>query len=591
MKKLKIKAPKFKILILIVLLIIAFFLYLWVGFNLYFNGKIYPGVTISGIAMGGQNKTQAEKILIDQFQTRKSTPLVLSYQNQNFTIDLANSNPQLETGSTVSRAFSAGRGVNIFQNLASQVQILLFGLEITPPLTFQNGPKLISQISGINQAIKKDAVPAQIILDDPITIIPNTEGQELDSQKLNQEIKNYLALSGPKPGTLPVKKSTANFTTERAQYFRTLLQNIKDKTITIHYSLTPGSSETLVITQNILFTLLDTTGKNEPLGEQVIDQDKLTLFLQDIISAINQPVADAKFVFDAGSKRVKEFQAAADGREVDLPQTATLITQAIVGNGSKDIDLPVKVTKSKLATADTNSYGITGLLGEGFSNFAGSIENRIYNIGLAASRINGTLIPAGAFFSFNATVGDISGASGYKPAYVIKSGRTVLDDGGGVCQVSTTLFRAVLNSGLPVIKRVAHAYRVGYYEQGFPPGLDATVFAPSVDFQFKNDTTSYILIQAHPAGTTLTIDLYGSPDGRVATLTRPVVTDQTPPPTELRQDDPTLPRGEVKQVDWSAWGANVTFYRTVKRGNETLISEKWFSAYKPWQAIYLVGTK
>jgi vancomycin resistance protein YoaR len=200
-------------------------------------------------------------------------------------------------------------------------------------------------------------------------------------------------------------------------------------------------------------------------------------------------------------------------------------------------------------------------------------------------------VPPGENFSFNKSVGDIDGASGYKPAYVIKSGRTVLDDGGGVCQVSTTIFRAVLNSGLPVVARTAHAYRVGYYEQGFSPGLDATVFSPSVDFIFKNDTNSFVLIQAYRDGLTLYVDLYGTSDGRVATVSKPVVTSVTPAPPDLRQDDPTLPKGTVKQVDFAAAGANVSFNRTVTRAGQTLISETFKSNFKPWQAIYLVGTQ
>ena len=249
------------------------------------------------------------------------------------------------------------------------------------------------------------------------------------------------------------------------------------------------------------------------------------------------------------------------------------------------------VVKPKIQTSAVNSLGIKELIGRGISNFAGSIPNRIYNVNLTASKINGVLIPPGATFSFNSTVGDITAATGFKQAYVIKEGRTVLDDGGGVCQDSTTLFRAVLNAGLPVIKRTAHAYRVGYYEQGFPPGLDATVFYPSVDFQFKNDTTSHILIQAYVSGLTLYVDLYGTSDGRAVNLTKSVITNQTPPPPELRQDDPSLPKGTVKQVDFPAWGAQVSFSRTVKRGSETLIKETFKSSYKAWQAVYLVGTK
>ena len=123
-----------------------------------------------------------------------------------------------------------------------------------------------------------------------------------------------------------------------------------------------------------------------------------------------------------------------------------------------------------------NDLGVKELVGSGYSTYSGSIENRVFNVSHGASKINGVLIPPGETFSFNKTVGDITAATGFKQAYVIKSGRTVLDDGGGICQVSTTLFRAALNAGLPIVNRTAHAYRVGYYEQGFPPGIDATIY-------------------------------------------------------------------------------------------------------------------
>ena len=243
---------------------------------------------------------------------------------------------------------------------------------------------------------------------------------------------------------------------------------------------------------------------------------------------------------------------------MDIDKTYQLITQAFNERIDRQVALPVAIVKPKVLISDINNLGINELIGQGVSRFAGSIPNRIYNVTLTASKINGVLIPPGEIFSFNRTVGDITAATGFKQAYVIKEGRTVLDDGGGVCQDSTTVFRAALNAGLPITQRTAHAYRVGYYEQGFPPGLDATVYYPSVDLQFKNDTGRHILLQAYTSGLTLYVNLYGTSDGRISKLTTPVIKSQTPPPPELRQDDPTLPKGTVKQVDWSAWGANVS---------------------------------
>ena len=144
---------------------------------------------------------------------------------------------------------------------------------------------------------------------------------------------------------------------------------------------------------------------------------------------------------------------------------------------------------------------------------------------------------------------------------------------------------------MPIVSRTAHAYRVGYYEQDSPPGFDATVFAPSVDFKFKNDTTSYILVQTRAENDdTLYYDLYGTSDGRVSKVTTPVILSTTPALPDIHQDDPTLPKGQIKQVDFAVAGANVVFSRTVTRNSQTLIQETYHSNYQPWANIFLVGT-
>ncbi len=189
-------------------------------------------------------------------------------------------------------------------------------------------------------------------------------------------------------------------------------------------------------------------------------------------------------------------------------------------------------------------------------------------------------------------MGDVSQFTGYQQAYIISGGKTILGDGGGVCQVSTTLFRSLLNAGLPIMERQAHAYRVGYYEQNSPPGLDATVYSPSPDLKFKNDTGNYILIvaKADAKHFSLIFELYGTSDGRTSTVSKPVVTNIVPAPEDVYQDDPTLPIGTVKQIDFKAAGAHVTFNYVVNRGGETIYKKTFISNYRPWQAIYLRGT-
>ncbi|MBI2074869.1 MAG: VanW family protein [Candidatus Levybacteria bacterium] len=325
--------------------------------------------------------------------------------------------------------------------------------------------------------------------------------------------------------------------------------------------------------------------------------DKLEQFLYPTTKDLNIEPIDALFTFQNG--KVSAFRPSIDGQRVDMEALKNELKSKtfVVLKADKplvvNINIPIKVIKPKVTTDRVNSIGIKELIGSGTSLFQGSIPNRMYNITLAAEKLNGILLEPNETFSFNKAVGDISVFTGYKSAYVIQNGRTVLGDGGGVCQVSTTLFRAVLNAGLPVVERNAHAYRVGYYEQDSPPGFDATVYSPSVDFRFKNDTGNYILIQTvvDPDIQRLTFLFYGTKDNRQVTLSQAVITSQSPAPEALYQDDPTLPKGSVKQVDFAASGANVYFTRDVTKDGKTIISDKFFSNYRPWQAVYLRGTK
>lgn len=326
-------------------------------------------------------------------------------------------------------------------------------------------------------------------------------------------------------------------------------------------------------------------------------EDRLNKLLSPIQKQIDVKPVEAQFNFDNG--KVKAFKLSSDGKTVDVDELKLNIIKSFSSTNTTPVaqkitvEIPIKITKPKVTTEEINDMGIKELIGQGTSLFYHSIPNRIYNLTLASSKLNGVLIAPGETFSTVKAIGDISAATGYKQAYVISSGKTVLGDGGGVCQVSTTLFRAALNAGLPIVERNPHAYRVGYYEEDSGPGIDAAIYYPSVDLKFKNDTGHHILIQTQvdPDTMQLTFSLYGTSDNRQAVINQPVILSQSPAPEALYQDDPTLPKGEIKQVDFAAAGANVYFTRTVTKDGKQIISDKFVSNYRPWQAIYLRGTK
>jgi len=327
------------------------------------------------------------------------------------------------------------------------------------------------------------------------------------------------------------------------------------------------------------------------------DQNKLLTIIQPISQAIEKKPVDA--LFQTLNNKVTSFRLSENGQTLDnqaLNDKLLSYSSSVLSSRTPQtitFSIPIKIIEPNITTDKVNKLGIKELIGTGNSLFFHSIAGRVFNVNLAAKRLNGILVAPGETFSFDKALGDISAFSGYKQAYIIQNGRTVLGDGGGVCQVSTTLFRAILDAGLPIMERHAHAYRVGYYEEDSPPGIDATVYSPTVDLKFKNDTGNWILIQSSVDldNLSLNFSLYGTKDGRQVSMTTPVVTNITPPPPDLYQDDPTLPVGVVQQTDFAAWGADVYFTRTVTKNGQTIIYDKFVSNFQPWQAIYLRGTK
>ncbi|MPM86784.1 hypothetical protein SDC9_133876 [bioreactor metagenome] len=241
--------------------------------------------------------------------------------------------------------------------------------------------------------------------------------------------------------------------------------------------------------------------------------------------------------------------------------------------------------------------GITELVSSYTSYFRGSSDERVHNIQIAAARFHGLLIAPGATLSMSDVIGNISLDNGYAEALIIVGDQTIAGVGGGVCQVSTTLFRTAFFGGYEIDERNAHAYRVGYYEQTASghdqklAGLDATVFVPIVDFKFTNDTPYWLLMETYvsPTNDTLTWKFYSTSDGRSVNWSSTGPTDIIEPADPLYRENPDLPTGKIKQVEYAADGATVVVNRTVTRGGQVLYNDNFTTKYEPWQAVFEYG--
>lgn len=265
--------------------------------------------------------------------------------------------------------------------------------------------------------------------------------------------------------------------------------------------------------------------KNPLVNEQGLGQ-----YLLNLEGQINRPPQEAKLTIE--NERATAFAPHISGQILDLAESRKLFKEAL-SQGKQNLALPVITLPPKTELADLNSLGIKALLARGQTDFSGSSPSRIQNIKMGASRYRGLIIKAGEEFSFNKYLGPIDAAHGFLPELVIKPEGTVPEFGGGLCQVSSTAFRAAFFSGLPITKRRNHSYAVRYYEwisDDAPraPGLDATIYPGAQDLKFINDTPGAILIWTEAEGRRLYFDFYGTPDGREVLVDGPHPYDRKP---------------------------------------------------------------
>lgn len=278
-----------------------------------------------------------------------------------------------------------------------------------------------------------------------------------------------------------------------------------------------------------------------------------------------------------------------DGVTVDLDQSRAALLAALKTPGSKTVNLSYTTTAPARTLKYFTSRGITAFLATGETNYYGSSRARITNIHVGASKFKDRLFE-GRSFSFNTMLGNISAAAGFVPGLVIAGDRTATGVGGGICQVSTTVFRALYGAGLPILERRNHSYQVHYYD---PQGLDATIYQPSQDLRFANDTGGAIWFQTDWDDThaRLTVNTFGQPRDYTVTIGRPVTLSTTASPADRLISDPTLPVGQRRQVDWAAPGARLQVTRSFTRAGKVYKTDTLNSTYVPWPNIFMVGTR
>ena len=560
----------------------------FIGFQIYFSQRVLPGVSVWNVDLSGKSLDEAAAELDAAFKAKFNTARVDLSDGQTAWI----ANP-IDLGITFDARATAQAALALSQRgVDGQTQVLMNGADLAPRIVF-NANIARHYFEQVAAQINRPPLDAGLQLNGTQVITtPPQIGRELDVDSTLQLLPALAKTDGPKRIELPIDTEQPHLTDVSAVAAQ--LQAVLNRNMTLVLAdPAPGEPASWDLTPQQLLSFLKVDKATDGKAIEVkFNQEALEVGLADLAQQIDRAPENARFIFNDDTRQLEVIKPGKIGRALDITTTLTRMNDALA-RGDQQVTLAVSEQRPDFYDdANAAALGITELVSSGQSFYAGSSAERMKNIGAASAAQHGVIVKPGDTFSFDQNLGDVSLDSGYAEALIIYNGRTIKGIGGGVCQVSTTAFRAAFNGGYPIIERWPHAYRVGWYERGAGPGLDASVFSPVVDFKFKNDTPYHILVEAYAndAAGRLTFKFYSTSDGRQVTISDPVVENVIPHPPDKIEEDPTLPAGVRQQVDYAADGADVTVTRTVTRNGQVLSEDRVFTRYQPWQAIFKVGT-
>ncbi len=558
----------------------------------FFTSTIRPHVTIANIPVGNLSYEEALATVNHEVDPFIKAGLTLEIGGNKYTISPETLNISYNVHSAVNSAWSIGREGTAISQAQVRAATLLSDTTIELPLSFDEDA-LTAEINRIAQ--QTETVPKSIRLvfsGTNVSISTDTLiGHVIDKNAVRDTLKQALKDRNPGPFTIALTDVVPSGTEESAQIAKQQAERVlKSPLVLVH------ERDSFTIAPETLASWLKSTPENNEL-QLIVDMDTVNEYLKQLDAKLNVAPVEPTLVVEDG--RVKSFTPPRAGKALDLELSLQAIVKEIEnrrveGSVPTDVTLVAKTTKPEMTDPTAKEYGIQELIGTATTDLSGSPVNRIWNIKTGAKYLNYSLVAPGAEFSTTGTLGNIDAKTGYKPELVIKGNRTVPEYGGGLCQVSTTLFRAALDTGVPITARSSHAYRVSYYEKDgngryIGPGLDATIYSPNPDFRFKNDTPSSILITSSVVGKKITFTLYGTNDGRVSKIDGPHTLSTTGAGTPVYIETDTLAPGVKKQVEHPHGGGSAIATYTVTYPDGTVKKDVFKSVYKNWPATYLVG--
>ena len=559
-------------------------------FELYHAERFYPGVRVWGVEAGGMRPEQAAATL--EHRLGLDEPLVtLRGPDRSWGVRPTDLGLRLDPWATLAPAYYVGRDRSRIDDMLTHLRLLLDGEDFPPVVVYDEHVARL-YLETLAEQIHVPSADATLSLDGVTPVIsPAQAGRYLDVEATLAALSPAMTGLGPVQVDLVVRDlspSVADAGPALAEA-EALLAGPLTLVLTHPREGDPGP---WVLSPEELAAML-VVRKEEGTLHAALDEAPLRFFLEDLAPALAVEPVDARFHFDDDTGQLVPISPSQEGRALDVGASVMHVVQELAG-GNRYIPLVVQAVPPRYPdSASAEELGIVEQVAEGDSYFIGSPSGRDHNIRLATQMFDGVVIGPGETFSFNHYLGEVSAEAGYDESYITAGEQLAIEVGGGICQVSTTAFRAAFWGGYPIVDRWYHHYRVGYYElRGAGVGMDATVYSPHVDFKFTNDRLDPLLIETEieEAAHRLVFRFYSTDDGRQVEKGETEVSDETEPGPPIYQLDEDLEPGSVIRWQSAVDGLTATVERWVRdAAGEELYHDIIVSEYAPRRAAYHYG--
>jgi len=566
------------------------------AFQIAIQDRVVPGVRVADIELGGLTRAEAAAALMAGYQDLQDRSFAFRDGERSWTATAGELGLSFPADELVERAFRIGHRDDSRRSLREQAEAWFQGANLPATLTFD--PTAARDfLRGIAAEINRARQDASLRLEGTtVSIDPGQTGRELDVEAaLSALSAAILSEDGPRELTLLVGESPPRQwnIAEAAAKIETALST------PVHLIGTDRNGVLLrpwVISAEQIRAALQVTLHAEAGGKRYqvgLDLSALERYLGTLSPALSKAAVDGRFDFDPQTGELIALSSSAEGRKLNVEATIKRLEAAIFDPLNRRVAMVFEQIKPLFHEGLTAAeLGITELVSEATTYYWGSWPNRRSNIALGAGKLNGVIIAPGEEFSFNDHLGDITPEAGYLEGSVILGGATVTGIGGGICQVSTTMFRAAYGGGYAITERNSHGYRVGYYEYANAgPGLDAAIWQPDVDLRFQNNTPHHLLIESSFLGAqdALQFRIYSTRHWRTV-IESAIISEIVPAPEAKFVEADDLALGQARQIDYSADGADVWVYRNVYDSAGALVKrDQLFTRYQPWQAVFEVA--